>query len=572
MKKALAILLVLCISVTNLVLPTYAAEENTSFVSNEESIEELDAALITPDMDRAISVAETYLYETALALYCYMDRPFAQHTIASIPKENENTLSTIVSKYTTVRENQKVIPYENAQIANGNLSAFYQNLELDRNRITYYGHLHEIQKITYRYFTPSYSVVSCNVDGDFAIVNLYETLDFHYSDAQLPSSIITHYYLTLLKFDGEWYIAAVESDDLFYQEFREDGFDLQKELAYVDNAYTNLDTSTVTASLTQSGKMTYTLNSTDRPYVGQNAAYYALTYSTKADDGQKIPSFKNENFKWTNESCQLFASQCVWAGLGGSNDQYSISNKLGMDATGTYEWWCTDQSYITNPYPWTSCSEFRTYINNVNASSTETGIICDTYTVPKNSNDMGSSVFSESDLLGAVLHVKGTDSALGHAVIVTEVNGMTRDKIYITYYNNCRKNVKLSSSYSASSDDKSKIFIIVPRYFRGDSISPTQYLSADLQNVLVRGSTAVSVNLKGYSSVQTAQLKMEIYAPGSATAIQTYIVSNATEVSGTYTFNIPGLWTIRISTSPFSGINDYYFIVRILGTPETTDE
>lgn len=87
------------------------------------------------------------------------------------------------------------------------------------------------------------------------------------------------------------------------------------------------------------------------------------------------------------------------------------------------------------------------YVDGVKASSTESGIVCDTHSVPYNSDNMvGSSGLTKNDLIGAALHVNGADP-LGHAVIINNATGTTRQTVYYTCYNNCAKNIRLSTRF-----------------------------------------------------------------------------------------------------------------------------
>jgi len=401
--------------------------------------------------------------------------------------------------------------------------------------------------------------MDCKSDGSFAIANVYESLDFQYSNCDEPSFVLTHYYISLFKVNGEWLIASVESDDdLFYQNYRETGFDLQREIAGVDGAFTNIRVNNLDISAEGKADIApISRAATDITYIAQNAINYAMTYSTSTDSGS-IPTYKNDFFAWNNASCMLFASQCVWAGLAGSNTQSDINNKRAMDASGSYEWWSTG----SNSTNWMSCSSFRTYVSNVKSSSTETGVVCDTYEVPYNSDAMS---FSAAKLKGAVLHVKGSSNgsevALGHAVFVNNATGSTRNTVYVTAYNNCRKNVLLSTSYpSSTTNTNNKVFVIAPSYFRGGIGAPTNYLYGDLQNALVRGPAGVTATLYGRSVSSVSEIAVTVYAPGSTTPSTSNYALNKNVVSVTYNFTTAGTWRVVVSGT---GLTAFTFTVRV---------
>ena len=49
--------------------------------------------------------------------------------------------------------------------------------------------------------------------------------------------MVTHYYISLVKYDGEWLVMSVESDDLFYQTYRDSDFKLSEAIEGIDAAF-----------------------------------------------------------------------------------------------------------------------------------------------------------------------------------------------------------------------------------------------------------------------------------------------------------------------------------------------
>ena len=436
----------------------------------------------------------------------------------------------------------------------------------------------QAEQTAYAYFTPSYRVVDCVVDGAYATVNVYETLDFQYSDLDEPSAMTTHYYVSLVQFGGEWLIAAVESDSLFHQMYRNTGFDLEAELAQVDLAHdrtAEVEAPQPAEPQTEQPADPHTAQVT-RPYIAQNAVNYAFTYSTSADSGAN-PTYRNEKFYYASgASCQLFVSQCVWAGFGGSNTQTDINNRKGMDTSGSCQWWSTKTGYNNAVYggdandlswnSWILVSQFRNYIDYVKSHSTETGIVADTNTVAYNSDDMvGSSGLTETDLLGAVLHVKGLKStgeeaALAHAVIVTKATGTTRSTVYYTSYNNCAKNVKVSIGFPSGGTNNG-IYVMVPRSLRGANGLTATYLYGDLQNAIKMGTSGKSVTLYGRVKPVVSTLWLKVYAPGAVTPTYTYSANRATVVSGTALLNQIGEWRVEVASD---GLDTFTYVIRVV--------
>lgn len=271
MKKFVSLLLVVCLLFSS---------SGTIFAVSCEN-----------DKEEVIKVTENHLEECAFALYFNESRLVEKYTIEAVKEDQKTVLLQLVEEYPNFRKTQQDVPYEDTCLNTGDISILEENLTLQNEKISYYGHLHELEKITYSYFIPSYDVVNCTVNGDFATVNVYESLDFQYSDCDEPSFVLTHYYISLFKVNGIWLIAAVESDDVFYQAYYESGFDLEKEITGIDEAYkTNLIENTNVGE--EANVSLLTLRDLDKTYNTQNAANYALTYSTSSDDGGSTPTYK----------------------------------------------------------------------------------------------------------------------------------------------------------------------------------------------------------------------------------------------------------------------------------------
>lgn len=210
---------------------------------------------------------------------------------------------------------------------------------------------------------------------------------------------------------------------------------------------------------------------------------------------------------------------------------------------------------------WLACSQFKKYVDAVNASSTESGVVCDTHLVPYSSDDMvGSSGLTKNDLIGAALHVDGL-GPLGHAVIVNNATGTTRSTVYFTSYNACAKNIKVSVGFPKGSSGSEEIYVMVPRYLRGGNGATTNYLYGDLQNALVKGTSGVTKRLYGRAKSVVGTLKMEVYAPNATRASYTFNASGASVVSGNVLFNQTGDWKVVVSSS---GLKSFTYIVRVV--------
>ncbi len=486
------------------------------------------------------ATVESYLKKCVESIYSYKKQDVSKDTMKNVliaaRSESSTKLEQDISSFAQFQKKSGFGLMNALDIKESGVKAVLDNLDLQEDRVVYFGHLHETQKITYSHFNTDYRFHETSIEGNYAVADVSEYLDYQYSFCREPTFEITNYNISLIRVNDSWMIAEVVSDDSFFQSHYNEGFDLQTELRGYDEAFSRVEE----PSLVKGSRSTLATTSSDIAYNKQNAANYALTYSTQSDDGSGTPTFKNNNFPWFGADCMNFASQCMWAGFGGSNSYADVGAKYGMDSVGSYTWWATNSNGTPS---WASCGNFRSYVDG-SKSSSEKGVICDTGDVAYNSNQLP---FSASDLIGAVIHVKGevngTPYALAHAVFVNNATGSTRDTVYFTSYNNCRKNRLLSLSFpSSTTDQKNNMFVMVPRTFRSGSTGTR--LWADLHNTVPMNSQEF---LTGCCNVQCNTLTMDIYDPNNA-AKGHYSRTNASSMIQSYSgFNMAGLWRIVLT-------------------------
>ena len=525
MKKVLSLALSVVIFFSLLSISVPATEVKANEQSEQQQIE---------------ATVEAYLKKCVESIYSYKKQDVSKDTIRNVliaaRSESPTKLEQDISSFAQFQKKSGFELMNALDIKESGVKAVLNNLDLQEDRVAYFGHLHETQKITYSYFNTDYRFHATVVEGNYAVADVSEYLDYQYSFCGEPTFEITNYNISLIRVNDTWMIAEVVSDDSYFQSYYNEGFDLQTELRGYDEAFSRMEE----PSLVKGSESTLATTSSDIAYNKQNAANYALTYSTQSDDGSGTPTFKNSNFPWFGADCMNFVSQCMWAGFGGSNSYADIGTYYGMDKVGSYTWWANN---TTGTNSWSSCSNFRSYVNSSNGSS-EKGVLCSTGDVAYNSNQLP---FSTSDLIGAAIHVKGesggTVFALAHAIFVNNATGSTRDTVYFTSYNNCRKNRLLSLSFpSSTSDLNNKMFVMVPRTFQSGSTGTR--LWADLNNAVAMNT---QVSLKGYSNVQCNTFGMNIYNP-NGTAMANYSWSNTSSVTQNYNgFNMAGAWKIVLT-------------------------
>jgi hypothetical protein len=547
-KRLFATVLIIAICLSSVTTNVFAQTDSTSKLEAE----------IT-------GIVVSYLEKSIRAIYFYETQDTITNTLLSNTEADKHSKETVAAISKT-RNNQALPYFADMQLLENGMESLYRNLELHNDELAYFGHVYETENIEYSWFEREFKYINIDILDNTATVSLYEYLDYQYSHTDWPTSEIIQYYITLVNIGGNWLIAAIESDDNFYQAYSGTDFDLEHELRGFDNAW-NLPENKTARNAQKRGteiepveaeSITAAVGVANVSYNASNAANYVLTYSTAADAGNKSPSYRNGNFYWTSASCMLFASQSIWAGFGGSNTSSDVNAKQGMDASGNYTWWSTG-SGATNS--WVSCADFRTYINNMkNSATTETGLICDTKDVAYNSDTLTDSTITSSDLKGSIAHVLGSNDGqpapLGHAVIITRATGSTRSTVYFTAYNYCQKDKQFSLSFpSSTSNTNNKAFVIRPRTLRG--IAPDDRRWATLQNAVTAPST---LTLQSYSSVVCPTLTTTIISPSGQSSV--YGKSNASSASLSYTFSTAGIWTVEVASS--ASTSKFTYIIRVV--------
>lgn len=431
------------------------------------------------------------------------------------------------------------------------------DLQCMEDMVIYKSHIFEDQNITFSDFDAQYHFGDIVIDGNYAVVEVYEELNYQYSDCDEPSYELGEFNVALVKIDGEWIIADVISDDMAFLAYCNTGYNLEEEISAYDEAMENAafevaDTIEVEESAAAAAA------ASGITYVKNNAVNYALTYTTQSDDGESTPTFRNTRFKWFGADCMNFCSQCVWAGFGGSNSWADIPAHQGMDEVSP-AWWCDNSAQSSNG-SWASCSAFRSYVSSSKSASTK-GLICDSASISGSTNTLP---YSAATLVGSVLHVEGyvgdTATAKAHAVFVNAATGNTRDKVMVCSYNRCRKNNKLSTICPVGGTTRA-IETIVPKTFQGGESGLRIY--GDLLNAIV--THTATRTLSGHSNTTLSSFEMILLKPNGGQA-QRWTASNTKEISATYSnWDMTGEWSLKLTGTTSSGTSmTWYGTIRVV--------
>ena len=505
--------------------------------------------------DRSISL----LREEAYAQYCDKPMNVEQYTIKALSEKEQNELAVVLNQYTEFRSSLPSVIDEDSSLCTGNLDAFLENLSLNINSVAYYNRVDKIYSTTYKYLKTNYIIENIIENKKFAFVDLYENLEFEYSELEEPSFLQTHYNVSLIRYEERWLVISVESDDELFEEYEGKYFDLEREISGVDEAFKlnsyyteKFEGEDVKDEAEELLPLRYTGN---RSYTKTNAVNYALTYSIN-DYTLTTPSFRNSRFHYGSADCMRFVSQCVWAGFGGSNDQTQINNKYGMDTTGESSWYCTKTS---DDLGWRYTSTFKANIEYNLSYSGESGIRGKTNEVGYSSDTLTSATVSQSDLYGAVVLVRGGAGEHHHATILTKVSGTTRSTVYFTAYNHCARNCKLSSKFpSSTTNTLNGAYVIVPQYIKDANFPDGNYFYGTL---LPSQSYNATVTVSGHANTSLPTIKLYVYPPSSSSPAYTFTAHTSTTVYGTITLDQSGEWRITVEGV---GINNTFtYTVRV---------
>lgn len=549
------------------------------------------------DSQKVEEIATEYLREAAYSQYLYETNDLDRYTIESIPTYQKTILAEKTARYAEIRESRERVPYMDTAIATGSLNALVSNLELNKDMVAFYAHLGESSDTAYDFFTESYEILETDLEGDFAFVDLYEDLDFKYSDVDFTSSASPHYFISLVKFNGEWLIMAIESDDIMYETYKDTGFDLQQFIEDADAARNTVADDPLPEE-PESRDITSYNPTYDRMYNRANAANYALTYCKKGNMGDLIPSpWKNDYFYYGDNDCMRFVSQCMWAGFGGSNYPTNIRAYQAMDPqnenqTDKLVWFGskTSDGQADESLSWKRVREFEHYVHHkytvtangeehvYTASSGEDRMHCLTYEINGSQPELlsGNSSANNYTLLGAAVLVKQPNASLySHAILITQVKTSTgvatRDTVYFTAYNGCYKNYKLSAVYW-SGNSGYPLEVVRPEYLQNGNPGGGNYYYGVLKPTLTLGSSEM-VCVKAKDTAAT--MEIYIYKPNASTASFHYSATNCSYYQSPYiTFNQTGLWrvVVRKHVTDQTQISSFTFTIRVASSSEAGND
>lgn len=511
-----------------------------------------------------ITTAENYLLAATRNMWLYESNDLSVNTLSRYISETQATMSTspIFSELTTLN------------LSDTELERLNAGLDFVENKVLYFKSIRQSQNILRNDFNIEYSVMDVIQNGSTAQTQIYEYISFRYPDfPDTLSEVVNIYTVDLIEIDGKWLVADVTAEnDWFDDTFKELGFDAinpeksfqlaetqADEVAQVFENVNLIDADLELIEPRASTSVLYNYNPT-------NATAYAYTYATSKYsnvDNQTTAqradaeTYWNENFaKFSGTDCMNFASQCMWAGFGGSNESSKIYNPSTgahaspMDSTGTYQWCGTirGQEYQSDTVYWRSCKYFRDYLDSESKTT-----LPDFYATVKEvtgTAGFSSAVSSSSDLIGAVLHVNSG----GHAIVVTDATGLARNQVLFTAHTSDRKGVKVSEYWNSGT-----ITVIIPKQIRVYNPEEVK-ITATLQRPVPVGTT---LSLTSAATVSCSSLTMKVTK--DSTSYGTTSVSGLSSISRSFTFSTAGLYTITTTAKKAASSTPitYVYTIRV---------
>lgn len=421
------------------------------------------------------------------------------------------------------------------------LSDMQKNISYIEEKADFLKAAREAQDITRTDLELNYVFSDVSIDGNTASATVSETASFYYTGETQQSFAETIYTVDLIKVQGTWLIADVYDNDWFDDTYKASA-DTFSAAATMEDLEAAQASDACDIQLLEDESMSRTTASYQIPYNANSATAYAYTY-TRQNSTEPWEDYYNQDFvdfRSDGGDCMNFASQCMWAGFSGSQTRANIdAHNIPMDSDGTtaeYKWYsCSkdneDTRLSNSTGSWRSCSAFRTYIGNSNASS-DIGLKCNTADVAAGANFSGVTTTA---LKGAVCHVTGSGPNYGHAIVLTDVNGLARNQIYLCAHYTDRKYVLLGDYYATC-----PIKAFMPQYLRV-STSPSNYLMVDMLRPISRGNTGA---LRCYTSAAQYKFTIGVTAPSGAFEHKSSTAANPTSFTYNYNFTENGLYKI----------------------------
>lgn len=547
-KKSFAWILVLCICVS-------LSPGGISAATKIDS-EPIDNTSILAD--RAVEYVTRYV-ENA---YLYEEHDLSAGTIRSVAAYPDHATVNGQERLTLHGETFSV-------------AELCRNVRGFEDMATYYRYTRSAQDITRHHFTLATTVLDTEIGADYATVQLYAHITFQYEEDGETTECGDRYEVKFGNVQGTWCIVDILSEEMIAYGMTPDSFDLTASLAQFDRlqeqapVVQTVEPENGMEEDAEPAALNDSLN-TYWYYNRDNATAYAYTYTTDsytASSGNN-PNFQNDNFSDYTEyggNCQNFASQCIWAGLGGSDTSDTIDSlKFPMDTNGSsdqHKWYGSGQWAAIGS--WTNTHNFYDYVCASSKEKIGTRMSASIYTLPAGQS-FSSISNATTRLLGAVLQVYGSDEYgdYSHSIFVTGVTGTGFGDITFCANSPMRKAARLSDYSRFTSNSirviipsamiRSKVCSSSGHTYASSSTGTSCYctrcgeckltITGSLLKPLKAGTTKA---ITGTANVKCFRIAIGVTKPSGYTSW--YEFTNTSSATVNYTFSERGLYTVVVA-------------------------
>ncbi len=190
------------------------------------------------------------------------------------------------------------------------------------------------------------------ISGDYAEITFFERYEYVLKPVpEFKTSETTRYEVALDRVNGTWLLSDIITDSDFDDAFRDTDVDVKTFLDF------NLqEQKSVLPAEYLGPNMAADMFPVFTPYDTEKAVAYAEKYALSYN-----PLFFS--YKGLGGDCQNFASQCVWAGLGGKNTATAVDLKLPPMVRSGPRAWYQNNTTDHDPYGrWIAVQPFSDYI------------------------------------------------------------------------------------------------------------------------------------------------------------------------------------------------------------------
>ena len=232
----------------------------------------------------AISAAERYLSNWAYNSYMYADKNLTLGTV--LDAEVEPAKLTLAASEIMALRNDADGQENNISVA---VSKMQANIQFMIDKATYFSTIRQYNGLQRTDFNTDYVVQRVDVQGNFAVIEVLENISFQYVGAEDSSFSQKEHTVSLIKVDGEWIVANVETKyDWFANEYKDTEYKIssiiaaEKQNIQAQAECSANEDSVVSAAPAEDEMVAEVLANASfaRMYNKENAWKYAYTYAT----------------------------------------------------------------------------------------------------------------------------------------------------------------------------------------------------------------------------------------------------------------------------------------------------